>query len=56
MELINVEDFSDVEDIEIVDDDTEPVNKDDIFQFIADLGIQQHRPNFKYVFINAMDL
>ena len=46
LDLIEVDDDSDVEALEVVDDDTEPIKKDDILKLIDELGIRKERPAF----------
>ena len=49
LDLIEVVDDSDVEALEVVDDDTEPIKKDDILKLIDELGIRKERPAFAWV-------
>lgn len=44
LDLIDVDDVSDVEALEVEDDDTEPIKKDDILNLINELGIRNERP------------
>jgi len=46
LDLLDVDIGSDVEDLEFEDDDTEPIKRDDILQFISNLGIRKERPDF----------
>lgn len=46
LDLIDVDDASDVEALEYDDNDTEPIKKDDILKLIDELGIRKERPDF----------
>ena len=53
LDLVDVDDGSDVEYLDIGEDlDTEPIKKDDIAEFIEQLGIKKQRPDTGLVCIN----